>query len=54
MEKEMIEKLLEEVLRVAGASADPSVCNLGSEWSVNLDGKLYLFVVVDDQIRRVE
>ncbi len=31
MDKGIVEILLEQVLKAAGASADPSVCNLGTE-----------------------
>ena len=54
MEKGLVESLIEEILKATGTKGSISVCASGDKWSVNLGGKQYLFVVQDDQIRRIE
>ena len=49
MVKELVERLIEEALKVV-AGANASVCSLGDEWSINVNGKLFHFVVVGDEV----
>ena len=49
MEKAAVERLVEEVLK-AVTGTDASVCSMLDEWSINVGGKLFRFVIDDEMV----
>ncbi|KKT81190.1 MAG: hypothetical protein A3B99_04965 [Candidatus Yanofskybacteria bacterium RIFCSPHIGHO2_02_FULL_44_12b] len=52
MEKNILESLIEEILKAA-IGVEVSVCSLGNEWSVNINGELFSFVVDGELVVRI-